>query len=136
MGDLVRFYYAALFLFASSYALVSEGHVRVDVLYASFNKRKKSITNVVGCLILGLPLCWTILLSGMWNRGSSLTGPILTFEGYQQGYGMYVKYIMVGFLIIYAVSMLVQFVSYALDNMANLRNEEGVTHKIEEAKEL
>jgi len=136
MGDLVRFYYAALFLFASSYALVSEGHVRVDVLYASFNKRKKYITNVVGCLILGLPLCWIILLSGMWNRGSSLTGPILTFEGYQQGYGMYVKYIMVGFLIIYAVSMLVQFVSYALENMANLRGEKGETHRIESVQDL
>ena len=122
MGDLVRFYYAALFLFASSYALISEGHVRVDVLYASFNKRKKSIVNIVGCLILGLPLCWIILLTGMWTRGSSLNGPILTFEGYQQGYGMYVKYIMVGFLIIYAVSMLVQFVSYTLENIANIQD--------------
>jgi len=135
MGDLVRFYYAALFLFASSYALVSGGHVRVDVLYASFNKRKKSITNIVGCLILGLPLCWIILLTGMWTRGSSLNGPILTFEGYQQGYGMYVKYIMVGFLIIYAVSMLVQFVGYTLDNIANLRGEEGDTYPVKEITE-
>jgi TRAP-type mannitol/chloroaromatic compound transport system permease small subunit len=135
MGDLVRFYYAALFLFTSSYALVSGGHVRVDVLYASFSKRKKSITNIVGCLILGLPLCWTILLTGMWTRGSSLNGPILTFEGYQQGYGMYVKYIMVGFLIIYAVSMLVQFVGYMLDNIANLRGEEGDTYPLKEIVE-
>ena len=28
MGDLVRFWYAALFLFASAYALSHEGHVR------------------------------------------------------------------------------------------------------------
>jgi len=31
MGDLVRFWYAALFLFASAYTLLEEGHVRVDV---------------------------------------------------------------------------------------------------------
>ncbi len=132
MGDLVRFWYAALFLFASSYALVTEGHVRVDVLYASFSKKAKSITNVVGCLLLGIPLCWTILLTGMWNRGSSLNGPIISFETYQQGYGMYVKYIMVSFMIIFALSMLVQFVSYALDNIANLRGEEGDTYKNED----
>ncbi|MCP4979477.1 MAG: permease, partial [Gammaproteobacteria bacterium] len=33
MGDVVRFWYAGLFLFASAYTLVEEGHVRVDVLY-------------------------------------------------------------------------------------------------------
>ena len=95
-------------------------------------RKAKSITNVVGCLLLGIPLCWTILLTGMWNRGSSLNGPIISFETYQQGYGMYVKYIMVSFMIIFALSMLVQFVSYALDNIANLRGEEGETYKNED----
>ena len=36
MGDLVRFWYAALFLFSSAYTLVHDGHVRVDIIYASF----------------------------------------------------------------------------------------------------
>ena len=36
MGDLVRYWYAALFLFASAYTLLEEGHVRVDVFYAGF----------------------------------------------------------------------------------------------------
>ena len=40
-GDLVRFWYAALYLFASAYALIHEGHVRVDVLYTGFSERKK-----------------------------------------------------------------------------------------------
>ena len=31
MGDLVRFWYAALFLFASAYTLKEDAHVRVDV---------------------------------------------------------------------------------------------------------
>ncbi|CAN0590311.1 unnamed protein product, partial [Ectocarpus sp. 12 AP-2014] len=41
MGDLVRYWYAALFLFASAYTLLEEGHVRVDVLYAGFSRRTK-----------------------------------------------------------------------------------------------
>ena len=40
-GDLVRFWYSALYLFAAAYALMHEGHVRVDVLYTSFSERKK-----------------------------------------------------------------------------------------------
>ena len=55
MGDLVRFWYAALFLFASAYALIHEGHVRVDVLYTSFSESKKAWTNTIGSSILGIP---------------------------------------------------------------------------------
>jgi TRAP-type mannitol/chloroaromatic compound transport system permease small subunit len=120
MGDLVRMWYAALFLFASSYALINEGHVRVDVLYSKFKAKTKALSNAIGCVFLGAPLCWVILSTGMWGRGSSLNSPLLSFEIYQQGYGLYVKYLMVGFLIVFAVSMLVQFMGYFLNNTAEL----------------
>ena len=123
MGDLVRFWYAALFLFGSAYALISEGHVRVDVLYAHFSPRGKAWANGVGSIVMGLPLCWVILATGMWGKGSSLNNPLLSFEVSQQGYGMYVKYLMVGFLVTFAVTMLIQFMSYFLESVAELRGE-------------
>ncbi len=122
-GDLVRFWYAGLFLFASAYALLTEGHVRVDVLYTNFSKRGKAWANTFGILLLGLPLCWIILTTGMWGKGSSLNSPLMSFEIYQQGFGMYVKYLMVGFLVIFAVSMLFQFCAYLLSNVADLLGE-------------
>ncbi|MBT5795453.1 MAG: hypothetical protein HOI10_11380, partial [Deltaproteobacteria bacterium] len=45
------------------------------------------------------------------------------FEVYQQGFGMYVKYLMVGYLVVFAVSMLVQFMGYFLRNSAELIGE-------------
>jgi TRAP-type mannitol/chloroaromatic compound transport system permease small subunit len=125
MGDLVRFWYAALFLFASAYALVHEGHVRVDVFYSRFSKRNKAWTNTAGSLMLGLPLGWVILGTGMWGKTSSINSPLYSFEVSQSGYGLYVKYLMVGFLAVYAVSMIVQFSSYLLDKVADLRQEPG-----------
>lgn len=123
MGDLVRFWYAALFLFGSAYALISEGHVRVDVLYAHFSARGKAWANGVGAILMGLPLCWVILTTGMWGKGSSLNNPLLSFEVSQQGYGMYVKYLMVGFLVTFSVTMSIQFMSSFLDSIAELRGE-------------
>ncbi|EPJ55463.1 MAG: hypothetical protein OFPI_03660 [Osedax symbiont Rs2] len=123
MGDLVRFWYAALFLFASSHTLVSDGHVRVDVLYAGFSKRAKAWSNTVGLLLLGLPLCWVILTMGMWGKGHSINSPLLSFEISQSGYGLYIKYMMVGYLVIFSLSMMVQFCSYLLNNIADLRRE-------------
>ena len=120
MGDLVRFWYAALFLFASASALVEEGHVRVDVLYTGFSRRKKAWFDSLGCSLLGIPICWVILMQGMGGRGNSLNSPLLSFEVSQSGYGMYVKYLMAAFLIVFSVSMMIQFVSYLLYNIAQL----------------
>ena len=123
MGDIVRFWYAALFLFASASTLVEEGHVRVDVLYAGLSRRIKAWIDLIGCMILGIPICWVILMHGMGGKGNSINSPLLSFEVSQSGYGMYVKYLMAGFLIVYAASMLVQFVSYVLFNIAELTHQ-------------
>ena len=121
MGDLVRFWYASLFLLASAYSLVDEGHVRVDVFYARFSERRKAWTNAVGSMLLGVPLCWIILTMGLWTKGSSLANPMLNFEISQSGFGMYVKYLMAGLLIIFALSMAAQFTAYFLESVAVLR---------------
>ena len=125
MGDLVRFWYASLFLLGSAYALVDEGHVRVDVFYARFSAHAQAWSNLVGSVVLGIPLCWTILATGMWGKGSSINSPLLSFEISQSGFGMYVKYLMAGLLVVFAVSMAVQFMSYALRSIATLRGEEA-----------
>jgi len=129
MGDLVRFWYASLFLFASAYALVEEGHVRVDVFYASFSERGKAWSNAIGSAVLGIPLCLVILGMGMASKGSSILSPLLSFEISQSGFGMFVKYLMAGFLIIFAYSMAVQFASYFLESVADLSDEPGKRQK-------
>lgn len=121
MGDLVRFWYAALFLFASAHTLVLEGHVRVDVLYAGFSRKAKAWSNIIGIMVLGLPLCWMILLTGMWGKSSSINSPLLSYEIAQSGFGLYVKYLMVGFLVVFALSMIVQFSAYLVGEVARLR---------------
>ena len=123
MGDLVRFWYAALFLFASAYTLIEEGHVRVDILYAGMNKRAKAWTNAIGSVVLGVPLCWIIMTSGMWDKANLINAPLLSFEVTQSGYGLYVKYLMAGFLLVYALTMMMQFLGYTLRNAAVLLDE-------------
>lgn len=125
MGDLVRFWYASLFLFASAYTLYEDGHVRVDVIYAGMNPRAKGRVNAIGSVLLGMGLCWTVLILGMWSKSAVIISPILVFETTQAGFGMYVKYFMAGFLGIFAGSMLIQFVSLLFEATADARGEEG-----------
>ena len=125
MGDLVRFWYAALFLFASAYTLLEEGHVRVDVFYAAFDSRRKGLVNAFGSIFLGITLCWVILIVGMGGKNAVINSPVLTWETTQTGFSMYVKYMMAGFLAVFAISMMIQFVSYMLDAVADARGEPG-----------
>ncbi len=125
MADLVRFWYASLFLFASAYTLLEEGHVRVDVLYSGFTSRTKGLVNAVGSILLGVSLCSVIIFYGMDGKSTVINGPLLIFETTQTGFGMYVKYWMAGFLGIFAVSMLIQFAGYFLEGLADYRGDPG-----------
>ncbi len=125
MSDLVRFWYAALFLFASAYTLIEEGHVRVDVFYASFKDKTKGFVNAVGTLTMGIVFCWTILIVGMGGKNSIINSPVFNFEVTQSSFGMYVKYMMAGFLGIFAISMMVQFTAYLLSAIADWRGDPG-----------
>ena len=120
-GDLVRFWYAALYLFASAYALIHEGHVRVDVLYTGFSERKKAWTNAIGSFVFGIPLCLIILFLGMGGKASIINGPVISFEITQQGSnGLYLLYLMAVYLAVFAVTMLIQFTSYFMGSSYKL----------------
>lgn len=126
MGDLVRYWYAALFLFASAYTLVEEGHVRVDVLYAGFNPRRRGRVNAVGSILLGMTTCWVIILIGLGSKQAIVNAPVANFEVTQTGTsGMFIKYQMAAFLAIFAITMLIQFVSYLFEAVADNRDEPG-----------
>jgi len=125
MSDLVRFWYGALFLFASAHTLLEEGHVRVDIVYAGLKEKSKGRINAIGTIFLGISLCWMIILTGMAQKTSIINSPLLNFETTQSGFGLYVKYMMAGFLGIFAISMMIQFVSYLMAAVADYRGEDG-----------
>ncbi len=125
MGDLVRFWYAALFLFASAYTLLEEGHVRVDVFYAAMRRTRKGFVNSFGAVFFGMTLCWTIIIIGLGGKSAIIYGSLANYEVSQSGFGMYTKYWMAGFLGVFAITMLLQFVAQFLESVADTRQQPG-----------
>ncbi len=136
LADLVRFWYAALFLFSSAYTLLHEGHVRVDVVYMGFSERRKAWANAIGAVILGLPVCWIILTMGLSNKFSSISAPLLTFEVTQSGFGLYVKYLLAAFLLVYSLSMMAQFMSGLLNSAGTLLHEPDAETPVREEQHV
>ena len=126
MGDLVRYWYAALFLFASAHTLHAEGHVRVDILYAGLGRRTRGYLNAQGTILLGMTTTWVILWIAFNGPQSIVNAPVKNFEISQSGpFGMYIKYQMAAFIGLFGTTMLIEFVSYFFDAVADKRGEPG-----------
>ena len=126
MADLVRYWYAALFLFASAYTLYEEGHVRVDVIYAGLSDKVKAYVNAWGSYLLGVATMTVVVLIGFNGKTSIINSPLLVFEITNQGSnGMFIKYQMAMFLGIFAATMLVQFVVQFFESLADINEEPG-----------
>ncbi|MBD5770543.1 TRAP transporter small permease subunit [Marinomonas colpomeniae] len=56
--------YSSLFLLGISYALRTESHVRVDIIFENLSIKTQSIINVVGSLVALFPLCLIVIYYG------------------------------------------------------------------------
>ena len=118
MGDLVRYWYAGLFLFASAYTLYEDGHVRVDIIYQGLKEKTKNLVNCFGSILLGWSTSIVIILLCFYGKQSIVNSPVANFEVTQQGsVGMFIKYHMAVFLAIFGITMLIQFISYFLSQL-------------------
>ena len=70
-------------------------------------------------VVFGMPLCWLILARSV-EKSSLINSPILSFETSMSGFGMYIKYMMAAFLIIFALSMIFQFAAYLFHSLLTL----------------
>lgn len=66
LQESVTFMHAALFLVGAAYTLKHQGHVRVDIFYRRFSPRVRAWVDLLGSLLLLLPVCLFILASS-WD---------------------------------------------------------------------
>ena len=57
--------FAIIFLLASPYTLQQNKHVRVDVFYNNFSKRKKNIIDLIGNIIFLIPFSFIIFYTSL-----------------------------------------------------------------------
>ena len=86
--------------------------------------RRRAWVNAVGAAILGAPVCWIVMTMGLANKFSIVSGPLLSFEVTQAGFGLYVKYMLAGYLLVFAVTMLLEFMASLLSNAGVLLAED------------
>ena len=55
--------FALIFLIGAAYSLKHDNHVRVDLFYSRFSRRKQACVNLVGSLLFLIPFCLIVIVS-------------------------------------------------------------------------
>lgn len=63
MQESVTYLHAVVFMLGAAYTLRHEGHVRVDIFYQRFGPRGRALVDLLGTLLLLLPVCLFILIT-------------------------------------------------------------------------
>ncbi|MEQ8520079.1 MAG: TRAP transporter small permease subunit [Cytophagales bacterium] len=71
--ELEWYFFSILFLLGLSYTFKSDRHVRVDVFYNGFSKKKKDLVNKFGIVLFLIPFCLLVIYySGKYTYNSWL----------------------------------------------------------------
>jgi len=65
LQEAVTYLHAAVFMLAAAYTLKHDGHVRVDILYERLSVRGRAWVDLLGTLLLLLPVCLFILFASL-----------------------------------------------------------------------
>ena len=81
LQESVMYMHGIVFLFGIAYTLKERGHVRVDVLYERFPGRVRTIVDLLGHLLLLIPVALFILIGSLdyvsfsWSLGEASAQP-------------------------------------------------------------
>lgn len=78
-SESVLYFHAALFMLGAGYTLLVDGHVRVDIFYSRWEKRRRAAVDAGGALLLLIPsmglLAW-VTWPFVRNSWAILEGPL------------------------------------------------------------
>lgn len=116
MQESITYLHAAVFLLGSAYTYQQNGHVRVDVFYRRYSVKVKHIVDLLGCLLLMLPVasyiaitCWPYVMQS-WQL----------LEGSREPGGLPFVYILKSFMLIFAIMMVLQAISEIIKHSKSL----------------
>jgi TRAP-type mannitol/chloroaromatic compound transport system permease small subunit len=116
MQESVSYLHAVLFLAGAAFTLQHEGHVRVDIFYNRMSERRKAMVDLVGTLLLLLPVCGFML----WTSWGYVVGSWAVHETSGETGGLLGLYILKSMILVMAVLLILQGVSIIIRQILSL----------------
>lgn len=108
--------HASLFMLGGAYTLKLDGQVRVDIFYRSMSERAKALVNLLGTLLLLLPVCGFMV----WISWDYVATAWALREGSPEAGGLPLVYLLKTLIPLGALLLIIQGVSLMLHSLATL----------------
>jgi TRAP-type mannitol/chloroaromatic compound transport system permease small subunit len=112
LQESVTYMHATLFMLGAAYTLQQDGHVRVDIFYQRFSRRGRAWVDLLGTLILLVPICLFVLASSWHYVAESWA----VHEGSREAGGLPYVYLLKTLQVIMPVLVLIQGAVWMLRN--------------------
>ena len=109
LQESVIYLHAVLFLLSSAAALLTGGHVRVDILYSKMSARGRAWTDLAGTYLALIPMSWLILITSQ----SYVGGAWRILERSRESDGLPLVFLLKTAIPLFAVMMILQGASMA-----------------------
>jgi len=129
MQETVVYLHALLFLLAAAYTLKHDEHVRVDIFYRRRSIRGRALTDLLGSILLLLPVCGFIA----WTSWDYVLQSWAMFEGSRESGGLDFVYGLKTALIVAPAFLILQGVAEICRNLLILSGKIIPTHHDDEA---
>jgi len=112
----ILYLHASVFMLGAAYTLRIDGHVRVDIFYRGFSARHKALVNLLGSLLLLLPVCIFLL----WSSWGYVATSWSLHEGSREAGGLPYVYLLKTLIPLSALLLILQGVSQVLSSLGTL----------------
>lgn len=106
----VLYMHAVLFMVAAGYTLAHDEHVRIDIFYREAGPRAKAVVDLLGVLLVLLPVCVLIV----WVSWRYVAASWAVFEGSKETSGIPAVFLLKSLIPAFAVLVGVQGASMAI----------------------
>jgi TRAP-type mannitol/chloroaromatic compound transport system permease small subunit len=121
LQESILYLHASVFLLGAAYTLKVDGHVRVDIIYRHLSRRSQAIVDLVGALVLLLPVCSFLL----WISWDYVANAWSLHEGSRETGGLPYVYLLKTLIPVAAGLLILQGISQALASLAVLTGAAG-----------
>lgn len=114
----IVYMHAVLFMAAAGYTLLRDGHVRVDIFYASASPKARNLVDLVGAVTLLIPVCVLV----WWTSWPYVTASWEVLEGSRETSGIQAVFILKSVILLFAAVLGAQGISLAAKSALRLLN--------------
>ncbi len=129
LQESVTFMHAALFLLGAAYTLKHQGHVRVDIFFRRFSPRGQAWVDLLGSLLLLLPVCLFIFFES-WDY---VAQSWYMHEGSQEAGGLDGVFLLKSLILLMAGLLVLQGLAMVIRSLLGLTGHLPIVSVEEEA---